>query len=645
MCGICGFFGGGDSADIHVLGALNDALSHRGPDDSGLWVHDEKKVGLGHRRLSIIDLTPSGHQPMQSSSGRYHLVFNGEIYNFLELKAELEDAGYSFRGRSDTEVFLAAVEVWGLHQAIDRINGMFAAGLFDDQEQRFFLFRDRVGIKPLYYLWKGGTLWFSSEFTIPFARLSGGQICREALALYFRLNYIPAPFSIYEGIKKVEPGVIFSISMESAARQAFEGQTVYWRSTERINDILGEKKYDDLTMDEAVTALDDTVSKSVRQRMVSDVPIGSLLSGGIDSSYITAQMQRASDRPIKTFTIGFNENDCNEAAHAKAIAEHLGTDHSELIVTESDALKLIPKMTEVYGEPFADSSQIPTYLVSKLARQSVTVALSGDGGDELFGGYDHYITLAKFQKYVSTIPSSVYFRMAMAFKNPWIQKRVRNALGAQRYELLFNALRLFCGERELQIPSGIHSEHSLPESLVRDISPGASLLPFRRCNGSLSEQAMANDFMVNLPDDLLVKVDRASMAVSLEIRVPFLDDVNVFDLAWRIPRHLKFNGHSGKLVLKKALADHIPSALFERPKMGFGIPLAQWLGGQLHEWVADSVDPVRIRRDGLLDASIMSDIVAATQQNDAWYAYKLWAICMFQSWFDDFHRSVVNGLK
>jgi len=637
MCGICGYFGGPAEEPENMLNRLNNALKHRGPDDDGLWLSSSKNVGLGHRRLAIIDLSPSGKQPMLSASGRFIVAFNGEIYNFRELRQELVSYGHLFKGSSDTEVMLASFEQWGVKAAVKRLNGMFAAAVFDQQENMLYVFRDRIGVKPLYYKWHNHALYFSSELTLPFSKIGDRIIDRNSLALYFRHNYIPAPHTIYQGMYKLMPGIIATVTEKSVAQARFASHEVYWSTQDRINEIASARD-NSMQMEEAVDMVESALRRSIKQRMIADVPLGAFLSGGIDSSLVVAHMQELSSKRIQTFTIGFSDNVCNEAMHAKLIAQHLGTDHTELIVTEADALDVIPMLPSMYGEPFADSSQIPTYLVSKLTRNAITVALSGDGGDELFAGYRNYQRIAQVQRHLSLIPPSLYVGLARLFRFRTIQQMLCYFYGEQRYDWIFKFLRLFAREKESYIPQGLHAQLSLSERLVLGADSGTSEIPFYRCHGNITEQMMCDNLMVYHPDDILTKVDRASMAVALEVRVPFIDDFEVFDVAWKIPFHHKANQQGGKMVLKKALARHLPPTLFERPKMGFGIPLERWLIGPLKDWVHVCLDPMRIRQEGFLNPVAVEHLTSKISDENGWYAYTLWAVCMFQAWLNDFHR-------
>ncbi len=632
MCGISGFFNfyGDDAAQ--KLRRLNDAQTHRGPDDADMWFSQPHGIGLAHRRLAIVDLSPLGRQPMASATGRYVIVYNGEVYNFLELRDELVKFGHRFKGGSDTEVMLAGFEEWGVESTIERMNGMFAAAVFDMKTEFFYLFRDRLGVKPLYYRWVSGSLWFSSELTVPFAGMADREVDRDALALYFRHYFIPAPRSIYKGVKKLEPGVIAITNKACAEQGRFDIKTVYWSSQEQINRQLYTLDRS-MRMEEALELLDAGLTRSVGQRMISDVPLGAFLSGGIDSSLITAYMQKISPRPVKTFTIGFADQRFNEAEAARQIAEYLGTDHTEFYLTDQDAQNVIPDLAGFYGEPFADSSQIPTYLVSKLTRQKVTVALSGDGGDELFAGYRTYRSLTKVNRYQSIIPRSTALFFGRSLSNPNLQRKVTAILGEDVFRRLVKAIRLCAGEREREFRNWPCDHIISPEVLVLGASPAVSFLPLKRCKGNYTEQVMCDNICMYLPDDILVKVDRASMANSLEVRAPFTDDKDLFDLAWQIPFQLKDQDGEGKVVLRELLARHLPREMFERPKQGFSVPLRHWLHGPLREWVGDILSPDRIKRDGFLDAQSVQMVQERSQESDAFSAL-LWAICMFQNWRD-----------
>lgn len=633
MCGLTGYFASSNREQQVVLIGLTEAIRHRGPDDDGIWISADKKIGLGHRRLSIQDVSPLGKQPMRSRSGRYVIAFNGEIYGFIDLRDQLIKLGHTFKGRSDTEVILAGFEEWGIVNTITKMDGMFAAAVVDTQKRTLYLIRDRVGVKPLYYQWAGTDLYFSSELTKPFARLSNREISQDALALYFRYNYIPAPLTIFSGVRKLQPGQIVEVTVASAQRGEFAQSVFYWDAAFAINECLRQRN-ESMTMDEAVDLVEDALSTSVRKRMIADVPLGAFLSGGIDSSLIAAHMRALSEKPIKTFTIGFLEEEISESHHAKKIAQHLGTEHTELVVTERDALDVIPLIPSMYGEPFADSSQIPTFLISRLTRKHVTVALSGDGGDELFGGYGSYQTLARVQRYTGLVPSALYGLAANVFRSKKFCRWYAQQFGEQKYDWTFNALRLFSQSHVSGLSCEQFGRNSLSERLLAQEAAGASLLPYSRCSGNVAEQMMCHDLKVYHPDDILTKVDRASMAVSLEVRIPFIDDPNLFRVAAQIPFRHKIGPAGGKLVLKQALGRHVPKSLFDRPKKGFSVPLGAWLNGPLKDWMRSCTESEKISREGILRPDTVAELVAKSRSGDEWYSYKLWAVCVFQSWID-----------
>lgn len=642
MCGINGFFGCPKGDPQGLLQGLNDAQRHRGPDAQGIWISPKGCVGLAHRRLSIMDLSAAGNQPMWSESGRYVITFNGEVYNFLRLRGELTKLGHHFRGASDTEVMLAAFERWGIVDALPRFNGMFAAALWDQAENVGYLFRDRLGVKPLYFQWHDGALFFSSELSSPFARLSSRTICRDALALFLRHGYIPAPHTIYEGIYKLLPGEVAAVSEDDAVNHRVGSIFKYWDTRKRIEEILSNGD-GEMTEDEAVEQLDETLRRSVKDRMVADVPIGAFLSGGIDSSLVVSYMQHVSNSQVRTFTIGFEESAFNEANFARKVAEHLGTSHTELTVTEQDALDVVPLLPRIYGEPFADSSQIPTYLVSKLTRGHVTVALSGDGGDELFAGYNTYSGISKYKRTIGIMPKPLLSAASHVISGFRMPQLVHALSGDRQVSRLLSGIRAFSTEREIKIRPKQWGPVTLPERLVKNATPGASIQPFEACKGNPIEGAMCRDLVNYLPDDILTKVDRASMAVSLEVRAPFADDFELFDTAWRIPFALKMNGVGSKVILRKLLARFVPRELTERTKSGFAIPLTRWLSGALKEWVDDCISPLRIEREGYLRPLEVARVHKKTLQGDEYYAHKLWYICQFQSWLEAVHKPAGRG--
>lgn len=646
MCGITGFWNFSD-LETHgeltsVINRMTDIIRHRGPDDSGAWVEQESGIALGFRRLAILDLSPTGHQPMLSANERYVMVFNGEIYNYAELRAELDSAGYTFRGTSDTEVMLAGTLEWGLEKAVARFNGMFAIALWDRHEKKLHLIRDRIGVKPLYYGWCGNTLLFGSELKSLTAHPSfKPEIDRESLTLYLRYGYVPAPYSIYEGVKKLEPGTI--LTFDKGRSQADGSRIKYWSAREAVerglrNPFQGDDR-------EAVSELDKLLKASVRDRMIADVPLGAFLSGGIDSSLIVAMMQAQSARPVKTFTIGFQEAGYNEAGYAKEISSHLKTDHTELYVSPRDAMDVIPQLPSMFDEPLGDSSQIPTYLVSKLARQSVTVSLSGDGGDELFGGYSRYLNSLNVWRLVGRVPLTVRKAAGSIFdkasKLEWHKITSHGRLSTRFFHLAEIARIRSADELYWRFSSNWEQPGQVVinghEPSAFHMAPGNSqLLP------DFAQRMMYLDLMTYLPDDILVKLDRASMAASLEGRVPFLDDHRVVEFVWRLPRHMKIRSGKGKWILKQVLYQYVPRKMIDRPKMGFGVPIDSWLRGPLRDWAENLLDENRLRSEGYLNpAPIRKRWTEHLQKQKDWQ-YPLWYVLMFQDWLGHMTK---NGIR
>ncbi|MGB3635277.1 MAG: asparagine synthase (glutamine-hydrolyzing) [Rubrobacteraceae bacterium] len=644
MCGIAGFFSPGSAKKEaeQTVRRMTDALVHRGPDDGGVWEDQRSGVALGNRRLAIVDLSPEGHQPMCSADGRYVLAFNGEIYNFPALRAELEQLGHGFRGHSDTEVMLAAFTAWGLEAGLGRFNGMFAFALWDRQERVLHLARDRFGEKPLYYGWMGGTLLFGSELKALRAHPRfRGEVSRDALALYLRHNYVPAPYSIYEGVCKLPPGTRMTINEAGETSEPIP----YWsarRAAERgVADPFGGSEQ------EAVDALDAVLSDSVGMRMVADVPLGAFLSGGIDSSTIVSLMQAQSDRPVKTFSIGFHEEAYSEAEHAKAVARHLGTEHTELYVTPREALEVVPKLPTLYDEPFADSSQIPTYLVSELARKHVTVSLSGDGGDELFGGYRRYALGQDLWRRIGWMPSAGRRAAGHAISSIPVEilnKRLaRLAPLAGRYghsgemgDKLHKLAEILTADDPEDLYHGLVSYYRDPAGIVPgSVEPPTALTDrSRRADvDSFAHRMMYLDSVSYLPDDILAKVDRASMGVSLEARVPMLDH-RVYELAWSLPPSMKTRDGADKWILRRVLDRYVPRELVERPKMGFGVPVGAWLRGSLREWAEGLLDEKRLRDEGFFEPlPIREKWSEHLSGSRNWHAH-LWGVLMFQAWLE-----------
>jgi asparagine synthase (glutamine-hydrolysing) len=620
------------------------AIINRGPDDSGVWSDVEASIALAHRRLSVVDLSPAGHQPMASASGRYVIVFNGEIYNHLDMRTELEKSGGSFqwRGHSDTETLLAGIDVWGLEATLKRSTGMFAIALWDKQTRVLTLARDRMGEKPLYFGWQGSgehrSFLFGSELkALKRHPAFAAPIDRDALCLLLRHNYIPAPYSIYRGISKLEPGCILTVSLEQLEPKKWK----YWDTLEVAS--AGIKNQFTGSANEAVDALERLAKDAVRQQMMADVPLGAFLSGGIDSSTVVALMQAQSARPVKTFTIGFNEEGYNEAQHAKVVARHLGTEHTELYVTSQQAMDVIPRLPSLYCEPFADSSQIPTFLVSQLARQHVTVSLSGDAGDELFCGYNRYQMTHDLWRKISLVPSLLRVLAAKGITSiapkQW-DRIARSIPGASRYASVGD--KLHKGAGVLTCPTvdelylGMVSH--LPDPATWVIGGKEPLTRLTGEHAALNgldpvERMMALDAVSYLPDDILVKVDRAAMGVSLESRVPFLDH-RVVEFAWSLPLEYKLRDGQTKWPLRQVLYRYVPRELIDRPKMGFGIPLHDWLRGPLREWAENLLGEERLRREGFFHPEPIRQKWMEHLSGQRNWAAVLWNVLMFQAWLE-----------
>jgi asparagine synthase (glutamine-hydrolysing) len=649
MCGIAGFFSKPNiykrqDCEAIVFGMAN-VLIHRGPDDEAAWVDENAGIALGHRRLSIIDLSPLGRQPMISSCGRYVIIFNGEIYNFRTLRGELEESGHKFLSHSDTEVMLAAISEWGFEPALQKFIGMFAFALWDRKERVLRLVRDRLGEKPLYYGWMGKSFLFASELKALRQHPDfKSEVNRDALTLYLRHNYIPAPYTIYCGIQKLLPGTVLTLK---GYREGFLPLPVsYWSAQEAVkNGIRNPLKNKE---EEVLEQLDFLLRDAVKLRMESDVPLGVFLSGGIDSSTVAALMQAQSVRPIKTFTIGFYESNYNEAKEAKLVSRHLGTEHTELYATPKDALDVIPRLPQIYDEPFSDSSQIPTFLVSALTRKYVTVALSGDAGDELFGGYNRYFWSQAIWNNIRWFPRSLRK----------LNAGLLTSLSPETWDSLFKKVGPFLPKKAKQSNTGdkIHklaevitadsaaalycrlvSHWSHPSFIVNSgVEPATVITEKNKWPKSLNftEAMMYLDLITYLPDDILTKVDRASMAVSLESRAVFLDH-RVVEFAWRLPLGLKIRNNQGKLVLRKLLHNYVPSGLIARPKMGFGVPIDSWLRGPLKEWAESLLDEEKIRKEGFFNPQPIQQKWKEHLSGKRNWQYHLWDILMFEAWQEE----------
>ena len=655
MCGLTGFVSPAAGADEMIVRVrrMADALAHRGPDDSGEWSDPEAGVAMGFRRLAIIDLSAAGHQPMLSASGRFVGMMNGEIYNFEDLRAELRAAGRApaFRGHSDTEVMLAGFEAWGVEAAVRRFNGMFAIALWDRLERRLHLIRDRMGVKPLYYGLSGSTFMYGSELKALCQHPQfSGRIDRGALQLYLQFMYVPAPYSIYEDVSKVMPGTILTFDPTTKHVK----NSVYWSARDAA--ISGMENRFKGSLDDAAHELEELARDAIRMRMVADVPLGVLLSGGVDSSLVTALMQAQSTSPIRSFTIGFTDRSYDEAPFAAAVAEHLGTSHTALMMTAEDVLQVIPKLPAMYDEPFADSSQMPTHLVAMLARQQVTVCLSGDGGDELFGGYVRYFIGESLFNRLAVVPRPVRPVLARALTAvpadtwdrileagyPLLPKRLRQPRPGERIHKIGRVLS--AGDADAMYFELV----SHWANVVVDGTDATAPVTVRAAWPALShpvERMMYFDQISYLPDDILAKVDRASMAVSLEVREPLLD-YRLVEFAWRLPLSMKVRGGTGKRVLRRVLGRHLPPALLDRPKMGFGVPLDQWLRGELRDWAESLLDESLLRDQGLIDPRPIRAKWNEHLAGKSDWKYHLWAVLMFQAWLEsarpDIHPQIAS---
>jgi len=652
MCGITGFLGG-DYTNITLnestLLDMADRLLTRGPDSSGIWLDSSAKIGLAHRRLAIVDLSDAGHQPMSSGSDRYVVTYNGEIYNSLEIRDELVkiEAAPVWRGHSDTEILLAGFDIWGIKDTISRCTGMFAIAIWDKKLEQLSLIRDRIGEKPLYYGWQDSgsdkVFIFGSELkALKQHPQFITEVDRASLALYMRYCYVPAPHSIYKGIKKLEPGTILTVSLKDSS----DVQEKYWDTLDVMRKGFDRPFQGDRL--EVTNNLEAKLRGSISQQMMADVPLGAFLSGGVDSSAVVALMQSESSRPIKTFTIGFNEAGYNEAEFAKSVAAHLGTDHTEFYCSSQDALDVIPKLSGLYCEPFADSSQIPTFLVSSLARAHVTVSLSGDGGDELFCGYNRYLFADKLWKGLKMTPSSLRALVGKGIKS------FPSAGWKKTFELLneitpaqFNGISW--GDK-LQKGAGVIGSKdlaSLYQGLVSNWQdPSLVVIGGREHDKTFAsdiqvlsnvgdiDKMMAVDLISYLPDDILVKVDRAGMGVSLETRVPFLDH-HIVEFASQIPLSMKLNNGVGKAVLRDVLYRYVPKELIERPKMGFGIPVGDWLRGPLREWSEELLSESRLLSEGFFHAGLIRKMWSEHLSGARNWQSQLWVVLMFQAWLED----------
>jgi asparagine synthase (glutamine-hydrolysing) len=648
MCGIAGLidlsFRSSNEELQDSATRMADTLRHRGPDDEGVWSDAECGIALGFRRLAILDLSAAGQQPMSSTCGRYTIAFNGEIYNFRALRRELEHLGTRFRGHSDTEVLLEGISWWGLQATLKRVNGMFAFALWDHQNHELQLARDRIGEKPLYFGRVGPVFLFGSELKAVRAYPEfQGTINRQALLLYFRYNCIPAPFSIYDTISKLPPATV--LTLKATGPDAKSTLAAYWSVEEAA--LRGVREPFDGPESEALQALEAELRASIALRMEADVPLGAFISGGIDSSTVVALMQAESRHPVRTFSIGFHSDSYDESKQASAVAAHLGTEHTGLTVTARASLDVIPRLAGIYDEPFADSSQIPTYLVSRLARQQVTVCLSGDGGDELFGGYNRHVWVPGLWKRLKAFPES--WRAAAG--------RFLDGLSPQSWEAVFSRLQPVLPGRFLprhpadkmqklaaimraasidEMYLSLTSHWKDPTSLVigaQEACPSESRSDRFALLSDPLHRMMALDTVTYLPDDVLVKVDRASMATSLEARLPLLDH-RLFEFAWRLPLTMKMRNGQGKWLLRQVLKRYVPENLTSRPKMGFAIPLDQWLRGPLRDWAEVLLDEKRLQVEGFLNPAPIRERWAEHLCGTRNWQHELWDVLMFQAWLE-----------
>jgi asparagine synthase (glutamine-hydrolysing) len=644
MCGIAGIYNPklSNSDRENLVRKMAEALKHRGPDAQGIW-SNAKDLSLAHRRLSILDLSEAGAQPMKSKSERYIIVFNGEIYNFQDLRKNLETTGHKFRGHSDTEVLLALIDDLGPVAAIQKCVGMFAIAVWDQREQELYLLRDRLGEKPLYYGWIGDSFIFASELK-PFMlyRKQDLHLNRQAIALYMEHNYIPAPHSIFLEIKKLEAAHWIQLKPQSGPQSI---RTLpYWALSERIHQLRKHGSDSHIESEEEILeSFETNLKKTIARQMVADVPLGAFLSGGLDSSSVVALMQAQSSRKVRTFTIGFHEKEFNEASEEKKIAAHLGTDHTEMFVTPQDSLDVVPHLAEIYDEPFADSSQIPTSLLARLTRQHVVVSLSGDGGDELMAGYNRYNWSQKLSALTEPMPHAaraIVSQIATSIS----EENWSRASSLVMWALPENKKMKHFGQKVHKLASflGAKDQVDVYKKLIKHPWPGMPVLRAENAeNESLNksliedfsgiESMMYSDAMTYLPDDILVKVDRATMAASLESRTPFLDHEWV-EYIWTLPLSIKIREGQGKWILRKTLEKYVPRELFERPKSGFAAPIGKWMRHELRDWCEELLDEKRLREEGLLNVSLIRQMWQEHLDEKKNWQYQLWNVLMLEAW-------------
>jgi asparagine synthase (glutamine-hydrolysing) len=657
MCGIAGMWldGPGTSQAAELLVRMTNAIAHRGPDGSGAWWDHAAGVGLGHRRLAIIDLSDEGRQPMISASGRYTLVFNGEVYNYESIRQKL-GPGRAYRGHSDTEVMLAAIEDWGLERAVGEFAGMFACALWDRQARRLSLFRDRFGKKPIYYSLRDRRLHFGSELK---ALRQVDALCRDidrdALAAYLEFNYVPTPASIYQGVHKLRPGIILHLSRD-ARGEFVQSEQEYW-SARRAFAAARQRSFRG-TIEDATVELESLLRVAVRERMVSDVPLGAFLSGGLDSSTVVGLMQAQSQARIRTFSIGFLEDQYNEAVHAAAVARHLGTDHTELYVEAERARAVVPLLSTMFDEPFADCSQIPTYLVSQLARRHVTVALSGDGGDEIFCGYNRYLWWTKIHRLmrglplwsrqalaggVSAMPPVAIDRSVAVFGKLVPRLRSLKTPGDKLHKIA----AMLRADSPQQLYLNLMNQWYGARGLVLGGSAGQAaddLFSATHSDAQRVEAMMLHDVENYLPDDILAKVDRASMAVSLEARCPLLDH-RVAQFAASLPLEFKLHEGQTKRILRRIAYQLVPQSLLDRPKTGFGVPIDSWLRGPLRDWAESLISRERLQREGYFDPQPIRHCWEQHLSGHRQWQYRIWGVLMFQAWLDEQRRQTGDQVR
>lgn len=651
MCGIAGCLGSPLDTDVlnHALDTALQAIHHRGPDGGGRHIEPEAGLALGHRRLAIVDLSPAGHQPMHDAGGRLTLVYNGEIYNHAELRAALDrDSGgaLAWRGHSDTETLLAGFARWGIEETLQRSVGMFAIALWDRATRVLTLARDRLGEKPLYVGRAGGSLLFGSDMA-SFRRWPGfnARLNRRAAALYMERGWVPGPDTIYEGFRKLPPGHLMTVRAEDLRNSDWPASRPYWSILSVVHE--ARTRTAPASLEEAVNRLDVLLRKAISRQMIADVPLGAFLSGGVDSSTVVGIMQAISNQRVRTYSIGFHEKSFDEAQHARLVAKHLGTDHTALYVSPSDALTLVPRLASTFSEPFADASQLPTMLLSSLTRQHVTVALSGDGGDELFGGYNRHLVGAGLWRRLAPVPGQIRAAMAKGLSSvsPETWNRLYGAVGGalpRRLRMRLPGAKLHKLASVLNSPDtrSFYLGLSAPgrdAGLMRDAAP--SSLPALNSvptDMAPAEQMMLMDAMTYLPDDVLVKVDRSTMAASLEARAPLLDHT-VFEFAWTLPLAYKIADGLGKRVLRGVLDHYVPRALIDRPKMGLTTPIDAWLRGALRDWAEALLSRDRLAHDGVLDPQAVRTLWDYHLSGRADHSSQLWTVLMFQAWREQWH--------